>query len=207
MSIQCNLDKSLQVARLIIMQLSLKEQAAAVAGGCPRDLYFGLPVRDVDVVVAFESKFQHQSDEYQAEVMLLELGRIIQSSGIPHVRTLIMERYELEGDPHRLLGVMKITSEHGVSVDVIVYSDEFVEGRNTIQGVVKQFDSNINQFILTETGPKCVATNPLSDGLVFYTENDVTEKRMIKSQAYYAEVSSVVPHLVANATWGWADND
>lgn len=179
-----NQARSVEVAKLLIDSLYSKGQQAIIAGGYPRDLHFGAPPKDIDVVVAFNQKAFSMEAEEEVFEILTELCHLIRLAQ-PDLTVSICQAYDcVELD--RLLGVMKVEGK-GVAVDVIVYSDAYISGENTTHKVVGQFDCNLNQFVIKDDKLAYWGTVPLTAGLHFYPENDINDGRIEKATKYWEQ--------------------
>lgn len=96
---------------------------ALIAGGCARDLYFGVIPKDIDIICA-------GSDPATVASALDAMNLTYQS----------FPKYHTGSDSDRLQGVWKIA---GSEIDVILYDVECVSE------AIQKFDYNLNQFAIT----------------------------------------------------------
>jgi hypothetical protein len=134
----------------------MKGQLYGVAGGYPRDLYFGLKPRDIDCWVLYTPP-QDGIGRGNVDVVVARLDGL----GIPYEE---FNMYGAEDDRSRLL-VLRCPG-----LDII-----FME---TLDGLVEGFDFNINQFYMeNEVGPVYVGQSDLNAGLVQLKWGDRVESR------------------------------
>lgn len=103
--------------------------SVVIAGGFARDVYFGVPPKDIDIVVAAGSI---HDDVAEAHVML---GQILRDLNVDHLGF----RMYSESASDRLVGGFKCVG----NVDVVLYDTKLA------LEAVEAFDFNLNQFVLT----------------------------------------------------------
>ncbi|QNJ57508.1 tRNA nucleotidyltransferase [Pseudomonas phage PlaquesPlease] len=96
---------------------------AIIAGGCARDLFFGVVPKDIDIICA-------GSDPET-------VSRALDEGGFTYHK---LPKYHTGSDSDRLQGVWKI---EGSDIDVILYETECVSE------AIQKFDYNLNQFAIT----------------------------------------------------------
>ena len=101
-----------------------------IAGGYPRDLYYGLEPRDMDICIFGVGSAEKNIAINQMYDVLSKSNQMLSSIQVDD-----------EDYPHdRIDAVFKTTYD----VDVIIYKDSF----ESAQSVLDSFDFNINQFVL-----------------------------------------------------------
>lgn len=95
---------------------------AVIAGGCARDLYFGVAPKDIDIICAGASP----------ELVTETLDKLL----LPYES---FPKYHTGSDSDRLQGVWKL---HGAEIDVILYETE------DVAEAISKFDYNLNQFAI-----------------------------------------------------------
>ena len=95
---------------------------AIIAGGCARDLFFGVEPKDIDIICA-------GSDPET-------VSRALDEGGYSYEK---FPKYHTGSDSDRLQGVWKI---EGSNIDVILYETECV------YEAIGKFDYNLNQFAI-----------------------------------------------------------
>jgi hypothetical protein len=95
---------------------------AIIAGGCARDLFFGVDPKDIDIICAGSTP--------EAVSMALDAGGYSYKT---------FPKYHTGSDSDRLQGVWKI---EGSEIDVILYEVECVSE------AIAKFDYNLNQFAI-----------------------------------------------------------
>jgi hypothetical protein len=106
-----------------IVELFQKEGVPSIiAGGCARDIYFGVKPKDIDVIVAGIS--MEKASEILAEAGIVSVGFHIYNGAASD----------------RLLGGYKLV---GTDVDVCVYECD------SVSEAVNAFDFNLNQFVIS----------------------------------------------------------
>jgi hypothetical protein len=134
----------------------MSSQLYVIAGGYPRDLYFGLTPRDIDCWVLYEPP-QDGIGRGNVDMVVALLDGL----GIPHEE---FNMYGAEDDRSRLL-VLRCPG-----LDII-----FME---TLDGLIEGFDFNINQFYMEpDVGPIYVGQSDLNAELVQLKWGDRVEKR------------------------------
>lgn len=127
---------------------------AYAAGGCIRDLHYGLPIKDIDILVPVGSTDEQGAFSVMERFALAYLALM----GEPVDVTMAycqsaVDRQTLGDFDERLYGVVKVGSKYG---DIDVLFSRY----STIQEVLAWFDCNINQGHMG------------SDGLVHYQACD-----------------------------------
>lgn len=112
---------------------------AYAAGGCIRDLHYGLPIKDIDIIVPVGS-----TDEQGAFSVMDRFARAYRVLMDEPVAVTMaycqsaVDRQTLGDFDERLYGVVKVVSRYG---DIDVLFSRY----STIQEVLAWFDCNINQ--------------------------------------------------------------
>jgi hypothetical protein len=104
--------------------LQSKGYACTIGGGFARDTFFGVPPKDIDIVVATVPS------DYQ------KVEEILQQAGYEFVKFRIYN--EAKGD--RLIGGFKLV---GTDIDVVLYDVP------SVSDAVEAFDFNLNQFVVS----------------------------------------------------------
>lgn len=95
---------------------------AIIAGGCARDLFFGVTPKDIDIICAGTDPET--------------VSRALDEGGFTYEK---FPKYHTGSDSDRLQGVWKIA---GSEIDVILYETDCVSE------AIQKFDYNLNQFAL-----------------------------------------------------------
>ncbi|ALO79982.1 nucleotidyltransferase [Pseudomonas phage PPPL-1] len=95
---------------------------AIIAGGCARDLFFGVTPKDIDIICAGTDPET--------------VSRALDEGGFTYEK---FPKYHTGSDSDRLQGVWKI---EGSNIDVILYETECVSE------AIGKFDYNLNQFAI-----------------------------------------------------------
>lgn len=95
---------------------------AIIAGGCARDLFFGVTPKDIDIICAGTDPET--------------VSRALDEGGFTYEK---FPKYHTGSDSDRLQGVWKIA---GSDIDVILYETECVSE------AIQKFDYNLNQFAI-----------------------------------------------------------
>ncbi|QXV72568.1 nucleotidyltransferase [Pseudomonas phage QAC] len=95
---------------------------AIIAGGCARDLFFGVEPKDIDIICA-------GSDPET-------VSRALDEGGLQYHK---FPKYHTGSDSDRLQGVWKI---EGSNIDVILYETD------DVHEAIGKFDYNLNQFAI-----------------------------------------------------------
>lgn len=113
---------TLQAAFDLLEHLQGQGVKAAIAGGCARDLFFGVRPKDADIIVTGTT--------------MERVHAILEES---NVACDVYYRYN-DTTSDRMAGCFKL---HGIEVDVVVYQC------SEITEAIEGFDFNINQFIIS----------------------------------------------------------
>lgn len=145
-------------------------QQALIAGGCARDVYFGVEPKDYDIILPEQTN-------------LNGLRTVLESLGVDY-REMPFYRYNEAHVNDRIEWCFKFTYS-GVDFDILIYRVR------DVYDAIKHFDYNINQFVLEtiENSDELVATfagkyHP-DKGLVSI-RNDASEKRQNYIAAKYS---------------------
>jgi hypothetical protein len=96
---------------------------AIIAGGCARDLFFGVEPKDIDIICAGTDPET--------------VSRALDEGGYSYKK---FPKYHTGSDSDRLQGVWKV---EGCEIDVILYEVECVTE------AIQKFDYNLNQFAIS----------------------------------------------------------
>ena len=116
---------SLQAAFDILDYLKSRGLEAIIAGGCARDIFFGVKPKDIDIIVA-------NSSMDELEVLLAEAN----------VAAVGFHMYRGEVTSDRIIGGYKLV---GSEIDIVLYRT------NTTSEAIDAFDFNLNQFAIVDT--------------------------------------------------------
>lgn len=116
---------SLQAAFDLLDYLKARGFEAIIAGGCARDIFFGVKPKDIDIIVV--------------DTTMDEVGQALAEANVAAVG-FHMYRGEVTSD--RIIGGYKLTS---ADIDVVVYRC------NTVSEAIDAFDFNLNQFAIVDT--------------------------------------------------------
>ena len=116
---------SLQAAFDLLDLLKAKGLEAIIAGGCARDIFFGVKPKDIDIIVV-----DTQMDVIEA--LLAEAN----------VAAVGFHMYRGEETSDRIVGGFKLA---GVDIDVLLYRC------TTVSEAIDAFDFNLNQFAIVDT--------------------------------------------------------
>lgn len=116
---------SLQAAFDLLDFLKSKGFEAIIAGGCARDIFFGVKPKDIDIIVV--NTDMAEVEEALREANLAAVG-------------FHMYRGEVTSD--RIMGGFKLV---GADIDVVLYRCY------SVSEAINAFDFNINQFALVDT--------------------------------------------------------
>lgn len=95
---------------------------AIIAGGCARDLFFGVEPKDIDIICA--------------GVDPETVSKALDAGGFNYLQ---FPKYHTGSDSDRLQGVWKL---EGSNIDVILYETE------SVSEAIEKFDYNLNQFCI-----------------------------------------------------------
>jgi hypothetical protein len=116
---------SLQAAFDLLDLLKGKGYQAIIAGGCARDIFFGVKPKDIDIIVV-------DTTMGDVEITLREAN----------VAAVGFHMYRGEVTSDRIIGGYKLT---GCDIDVILYRC------TSITEAIDAFDFNLNQFAISGT--------------------------------------------------------
>ncbi|MDH1340548.1 hypothetical protein [Ectopseudomonas oleovorans] len=116
---------SLQAAFDLLDLLKSKGIEAIIAGGCARDIFFGVKPKDIDIIVV-------DTEMDVVEAILAEAN----------VAAVGFHLYRGETTSDRIIGGFKLV---GAEIDVVLYSC------NTVSEAIDAFDFNLNQFAIVDT--------------------------------------------------------
>lgn len=143
------------------VQSILKDQHYMIAGGYPRDLFLGVPPKDIDCWI----EWVPPADGIGGGNIDTIVDRL-KALDIPYEE---FNMYGTEDDRHRLC-VYRCPGADFIFMDTL---DNLIEG----------FDFNINQFYLeNEVGPVYVGSTDLNKGLVQLKWNARVEERKARMQ-------------------------
>lgn len=111
----------LQQAFDILEYLQGRGIKAIIAGGCARDLFFGVKPKDVDIVVA--------------DAGLMDVAEALTEANI----ACRAHGFYNESTSDRIVGCLKLK---GVDIDVVVYDC------HEVSDAIEAFDFNLNQFAI-----------------------------------------------------------
>lgn len=117
--------ETLQAAFDLLDHLQSKGIQCIIAGGCARDIFFGVKPKDVDIVVAGSS---------------MESIAVILAEANVAARACHMYRQGYSDD--RIMGCFKLS---GAPIDIVLYRTECVSQ------AIDAFDFNLNQFAIVGT--------------------------------------------------------
>lgn len=98
---------------------------AIIAGGCARDIFFGVKPKDIDIIVA--GCTMDEMEYYLGEANVAAVG---------------FHMYRGECTSDRIIGGFKLVDS---DIDVVLYRAE------TVSEAIDAFDFNLNQFAIMET--------------------------------------------------------
>lgn len=116
---------SLQQAFDLLDYLKGRGVEAIIAGGCARDIFFGVKPKDIDIIVV-------DSSMEAVELLLAEAN----------VAAMKFHMYRGEETSDRIVGGFKLVF---AEIDVLVYRC------HTVSEAIDAFDFNLNQFAIVDT--------------------------------------------------------
>lgn len=116
---------SLQAAFDLLDLLKSKGIEAIIAGGCARDIFFGVKPKDIDIIVV-------DTEMDVIEAIMAEAN----------VAAVGFHLYRGETTSDRIIGGFKLV---GAEIDVVLYRC------NTVSEAIDAFDFNLNQFAIVDT--------------------------------------------------------
>lgn len=113
---------SLQAAFDLVEHLQGQGHRCVIAGGCPRDIFFGVRPKDIDIIVV--------------DTSMAELRETLEKAN------LSFREFNLynDGPSDRIIGGFKLSQ---VEIDVILYR------ATCVTEAIDAFDFNLNQFVIT----------------------------------------------------------
>lgn len=116
---------SLQAAFDLLDLLKSKGYEAIIAGGCARDIFFGVKPKDIDIIL-----------------VNTDMGEVEETLREANVAAVGFHMYRGEVTSDRIMGGFKLV---GVDIDVVIYRCY------SISEAIEAFDFNLNQFAIVDT--------------------------------------------------------
>lgn len=182
------LSLTLQTMRTIQLTLSDRWEVVMVpAGGCGRNVHYGLEPKDVDVLVV--GNFYNESEAFALVTeMSANVSRLGGSSACYYAYSQGEIPIESASDfGQRLYACLKVKLPGCYDMDFLL------QRATTVSDAIGGFDCNLNQYIIMTTPEGCAKGSLYVPVPVDYPEDElvwikpVTEKRKAKMEAFYQQ--------------------
>lgn len=163
----------------------------AIVGGYARDMFFGLPPKDIDVIVVVDELY---GDEQSVFLIMKKLSRMFSREGI---KSAVLQAYGQDASQGE---IEKGSFSDRLYGDLCVNFDDFkvdflFTKRPSVLLAMEEFDCSINKFQIGVSGqPEYVGTDKFSEtGLVFKTESriSINEARRERMKTKYEQIKEV----------------